>query len=295
MKVLLENLHFEISDSEFNYMKKNKIIDINKDGCFYIVKDSDFNFLYNVRVSTSKKKKFLDGMIQQNFICQSCGKEHSYGIGPHIDKDGTVDFDKIICYCRQCRLEKLKKRKIVQPVFKQKMDWKKEKELIDKEIEEYNLSFKVKKQYYELCSKIIILERYVDLVLPIRNVDIYNTINKPVNLSNPKERKIVKEKLYKDSKGYCPICGNHMSKSDFTIDHIIAKTLGGEDNLNNLIGMCKHCNLEKGHRNVIQFLSETPLLKMSPQFLKVAYEQQKKARIKLKELQKMKKYYLYRI
>lgn len=59
----------------------------------------------------------------------------------------------------------------------------------------------------------------------------------------------------------CPSCKNEMSfinkdaKNYATIDHIIARALGGNDNLHNIQIICKKCNNEKSKREgfIVQY------------------------------------------
>lgn len=44
----------------------------------------------------------------------------------------------------------------------------------------------------------------------------------------------------------CFYCGIHLYESQITIEHLKAKSLGGTDNLKNLVIACKACNLKHG-------------------------------------------------
>lgn len=282
MNILLENIKLDLQNSELLFMRDNNIITFGRDGNYRISKDSEFRFLYDKKLPLSKKRKYLESMVQQNFTCQFCGKKHSYCIGPQIKEDGTVDFNQVICYCKTCRNDKLSKRKILKPIYKQNLNWKKEYQKMDQDIARYNIPKEKQEEYKELCSHIIALDRFSNLVLPIKDLSKIKIINKDVNLSsNLKERKKIKNYLYRECKQLCPVCGKHMIYKDFTIDHIIAKKIGGRDNLNNLIGMCSRCNSKKGHRSVLLFLSTKELNKMPPKLLKIAQEQQRIAKKRL--------------
>lgn len=43
----------------------------------------------------------------------------------------------------------------------------------------------------------------------------------------------------------CVRCGKKLRKGDVDIDHIIPRSRGGKDNINNLQCMCKRCNRSK--------------------------------------------------
>ena len=59
----------------------------------------------------------------------------------------------------------------------------------------------------------------------------------------PKE---VREMIYHSTDGKCALCGRKLVYDDMTLDHITPLAMGGEDNVNNLQGTCKACNLFKG-------------------------------------------------
>ena len=43
----------------------------------------------------------------------------------------------------------------------------------------------------------------------------------------------------------CVKCGGKFRKSDMDVDHILPQSYGGGDGLDNLQGLCKHCNRSK--------------------------------------------------
>lgn len=45
----------------------------------------------------------------------------------------------------------------------------------------------------------------------------------------------------------CVRCGRKLRKGDADIDHILPQSCGGEDNVDNLQCMCRHCNRSKGN------------------------------------------------
>ena len=59
----------------------------------------------------------------------------------------------------------------------------------------------------------------------------------------PKE---VREMIYHSTDGKCALCGRKLVYDDMTLDHITPLAIDGEDNVNNLQGTCKACNLFKG-------------------------------------------------
>lgn len=67
---------------------------------------------------------------------------------------------------------------------------------------------------------------------------------------NPSQRRKAKTKLYKHQNRKCALCGNRFKYSRLTLDHIIAKVVGGTDSVYNLQLLCRPCNLFKGARNM---------------------------------------------
>ena len=48
--------------------------------------------------------------------------------------------------------------------------------------------------------------------------------------------------------GNCNGCGTHFLPQHLTVDHIIARSKGGTNHLDNLQLLCGHCNSLKGDR-----------------------------------------------
>ena len=57
-----------------------------------------------------------------------------------------------------------------------------------------------------------------------------------------------KTQLYGEQGGDCNGCGEHFQMQHLEIDHIIAKSVGGTDHIENLQLLCGHCNRIKGDR-----------------------------------------------
>ncbi len=55
-----------------------------------------------------------------------------------------------------------------------------------------------------------------------------------------------KHTLYGQQEGRCNGCGHRFPFQDFTVDHIVPKSKGGTDHLENLQLLCNHCNSVKG-------------------------------------------------
>ena len=59
-----------------------------------------------------------------------------------------------------------------------------------------------------------------------------------------------KAKLYGIQEGNCPGCNEHFHMRNLTVDHIIARSKGGTDHIDNLQLLCAHCNSVKGNRGM---------------------------------------------
>ena len=57
-----------------------------------------------------------------------------------------------------------------------------------------------------------------------------------------------KTQLYGEQGGDCNGCGEHFQTQHLEIDHIIARSVGGTDHIENLQLLCGHCNRIKGNR-----------------------------------------------
>ena len=64
-----------------------------------------------------------------------------------------------------------------------------------------------------------------------------------------------KTRLYGYQQGNCGGCGCHFEARHLEIDHIISKSVGGTDHIENLQLLCGHCNRVKGDRGQAYLLS----------------------------------------
>ena len=59
-----------------------------------------------------------------------------------------------------------------------------------------------------------------------------------------------RQTLYGRQGGDCAGCRSHFEPRHLEVDHIIARSVGGTDHLDNLQLLCGHCNRTKGHRGM---------------------------------------------
>lgn len=71
----------------------------------------------------------------------------------------------------------------------------------------------------------------------------------------------VREMVWQKSQGRCAYCKNRMIrehgfKASFTIDHVLAVSRGGGNEIDNLVGACRNCNIKKNAKDLQRFLQE---------------------------------------
>jgi 5-methylcytosine-specific restriction endonuclease McrA len=59
---------------------------------------------------------------------------------------------------------------------------------------------------------------------------------------------LTRRNLYGRDGGLCVYCGQKISLSSFTIDHVIPRSQGGKTSWDNVVTACMHCNNRKGNR-----------------------------------------------
>lgn len=69
-----------------------------------------------------------------------------------------------------------------------------------------------------------------------------------------------KTKLYGEQGGYCAGCNTHFKDPHLEVDHIIARSKGGTDHIDNLQLLCSNCNRIKGDRGMEYLKVELQLL-----------------------------------
>ena len=64
--------------------------------------------------------------------------------------------------------------------------------------------------------------------------------------------------LFARDRHLCLYCGNHFTRGELTRDHVLPISKHGEDNWENVVSACLHCNLKKSNRTPQQ--ANMPLL-----------------------------------
>ncbi len=69
-------------------------------------------------------------------------------------------------------------------------------------------------------------------------------------------RKILKHRNHiPDGCVICPLCGNVVPWDELTVDHIVPKSLGGSDKIENLQFAHRDCNGRKGNKYIVTRLT----------------------------------------
>ena len=98
----------------------------------------------------------------------------------------------------------------------------------------------------------------------VRETNLFDQFNPIVRTDIPKRTdtgplppyKTHKHTLYGKQEGKCAGCGHHFPFQNFTVDHIVAKSKGGTDHLENLQLLCNHCNSVKGTMDQSAFVAK---------------------------------------
>ena len=64
--------------------------------------------------------------------------------------------------------------------------------------------------------------------------------------------------LLEREQGCCIYCGIHASKAKMEIEHVVPRSRGGTDSLNNLVLSCHECNQAKGNLSLSEYLKGKP-------------------------------------
>ena len=94
----------------------------------------------------------------------------------------------------------------------------------------------------------LVVERIEHLYVAPSEVVPLATIPQRTDLADIKPAISQKQWLYGAQDGYCKGCREHFQARNLTVDHIIPRSKGGTDHVENLQLLCGHCNSLKGDR-----------------------------------------------
>lgn len=258
-----------------------------------LVETNDHRHLFNPKISLGKRMVYFEHINEQGCKCEDCGKPLSLHIRPFIEEDGTVNFKKIVCVCKKCRTNKLNEKDILVPQFKKDFS---EKALNAEIIADLKRRFSGKKlrlflsdsKYFKIRREELELYSLTKISLPPlstetrdiqRETDLLKwvgveSMQQDLDLNDFQIRLNVRKFLSKENNTQCPCCGIKTYYKEYTIDHIQPKSKGGPNTMENFIGMCEKCNVEKDNMTVLQFLRQKHFQALPERILKVAYEEQ---------------------
>lgn len=102
-------------------------------------------------------------------------------------------------------------------------------------------------------NKVITLEEYDSI---IRSPSVTMKIPAVIVFKNNKRGKqknsvrFSRKNVWVRDEGRCQYCGDHVSVSTFTIDHVTPKTAGGKTVWENVVACCYECNQKKGDKHL---------------------------------------------
>lgn len=229
----------EINDNikkAHNFQELNKIVQDNK---LYINKD--LNWVVDMMNELSKERTDItfDDAILEIQLVQS--------------KFIHENFKELVDSIRK----KAKNQYIGTP--KQRMEYNKFADEIEKKyVNQRQLAFINYGNYKDLCIEYNVIDHKGDFRLtPIIRDKMKHNINRH-NLFHPPFSKIEFA-----GSAMQAFVRSMFNMSVHTMDHIEAKSLNGDNSLNNLIGMCHSCNTEKGILNIRYWKSVHPEMKFN--------------------------------
>ena len=83
-----------------------------------------------------------------------------------------------------------------------------------------------------------------------------------VELKRRRLSKLEREKVYQKCHGHCAYCGCVLDYKDMQVDHVKPFSIGGSDDITNMLPACRSCNHYKANLDLEQFrryIYEIPL------------------------------------
>lgn len=71
-----------------------------------------------------------------------------------------------------------------------------------------------------------------------------------------KREKTTRERLWEETSGHCVYCGHPVSLEQMEVDHIVPRSLGGDNSFDNKVCACPQCNAAKGNLLVEDYLEK---------------------------------------
>ena len=100
------------------------------------------------------------------------------------------------------------------------------------------------------------LQGFMGSLFHNRLVVVRTDIPRRTDVDAPKDYRKSKHLLYGNQAGHCGGCKAHFQIQNLTVDHIVPKSKGGTDHLENLQLLCGHCNSVKGDREQAYLLAQ---------------------------------------
>lgn len=82
-----------------------------------------------------------------------------------------------------------------------------------------------------------------------------------------KDLRLSRKNIYARDNGQCQYCGKNVPENEFTYDHVIPRTQGGQSTWRNLVVCCVPCNQWKGGRTPAQAKMKLRSLPVKPKVL----------------------------
>ena len=90
-------------------------------------------------------------------------------------------------------------------------------------------------------------------LLPSPEHYLYNLIT----MTSPQAKKLWRRAIKEKFNCQCVYCGNSYEIHQLTLDHVKAKTNGGENLTSNLVPACRACNQDKGSNHWRRWMRQT--------------------------------------
>jgi len=71
---------------------------------------------------------------------------------------------------------------------------------------------------------------------------------------------LTRQEVFARDEYRCVYCGLIFPVEDLTVDHVQARSRGGDRSGGNLVTACRACNLRKGRRRMAEFLTDDPIV-----------------------------------